>query len=394
MIRSPSTAPSDRRVLLTVSGVITDDLDEQIAAGRRPRADYRVLQDHLDADVIDAALAAAQHRRLGRLLRRFAGVGPLLAWACFRRRSRYEVIVTDGEQVGLPLALLCRLFGRSDSRHAMIVHVISPRKKASFVRVARLAPLIDRWIVYCTAQADFIADRFAVPAERIITTPFMVDARFFTPDEANSGAMGGVEAAGGRSSLPMICAVGLERRDYPTLMEAVDGLDVEVVIAAASPWSKQANSAEGADLPTNVSVAKFSQLELRDVYRRAAFSVMPLVEVNFQAGITAILESMAMERPVVCTRTTGQTDTIIGIDGRGHPARPPTGKYVPPGDAPALRGAIEELLADPDTAIDLGRAARRWVVEHADVDVYAAGLAAVVDDLCRHAHGSPSSFTT
>ena len=27
-----------------------------------------------------------------------------LAWACFRRRARYDVVFTDGEQVGLPLA--------------------------------------------------------------------------------------------------------------------------------------------------------------------------------------------------------------------------------------------------------------------------------------------------
>ena len=33
------------RVLLTVSGVVPDSLDDDIAAGRRPRVDYRAMAD-------------------------------------------------------------------------------------------------------------------------------------------------------------------------------------------------------------------------------------------------------------------------------------------------------------------------------------------------------------
>jgi glycosyltransferase involved in cell wall biosynthesis len=99
---------------------------------------------------------------------------------------------------------------------------------------------------------------------------------------------------------------------------------------------------------------------------------MPLVEVDFQAGITTILEAMSMGRPVLCTRTSGQTDTIV--DGE-------TGAYVPPGDAVALRDAIVRWLADPAEVARLGGHAREWAVEHADVSVYAARLAGVVADV-------------
>jgi hypothetical protein len=95
---------------------------------------------------------------------------------------------------------------------------------------------------------------------------------------------------------------------------------------------------------------------------------MPLVDVEFQAGITTILEAMAMGRAVVCTRTAGQTDTIV--DGV-------TGLYVPPGDADALRATIQRLLDFPAECAALGRAARDWVVEHAELDRYAEGLADV-----------------
>jgi glycosyltransferase involved in cell wall biosynthesis len=97
---------------------------------------------------------------------------------------------------------------------------------------------------------------------------------------------------------------------------------------------------------------------------------MPLYPTDFQAGVTTILEAMAMQRAVVCSRTAGQTDVIA--DGR-------TGVYVAPSDPTALRAALEELLADPERAARLGRAARDFVVDQCDVRVYAERLARAVD---------------
>jgi glycosyltransferase involved in cell wall biosynthesis len=79
---------------------------------------------------------------------------------------------------------------------------------------------------------------------------------------------------------------------------------------------------------------------------------------------------MSMGLAVICTRTTGQTDTII--DGR-------TGRYVSPGDGPGLRVAIEELLADPSEALRLGTSARQHVVATADVRSYGQRIGHVLE---------------
>ena len=345
---------SERRpVLLTVSGTIPDDLDEQVEAGLRPRADYRVMSEAFDADLVDVPMALEATGRIGRVLHRVAGVGPLLAWYCFLNRKNYEVIVTDGEQVGIPLALLSRLGGRGGSRHMMIVHILSTRSKELAVRWARLASMIDRYVVYSSWQRDFVVARLGVPPDRVVLSTFMVDTAFFDP------------ARVAIDQERMICAAGLERRDYPTLMEAVDGLDVRVVIAAASPWSTKSDSTENRDIPSNVEVRRLSLFELRDLYAASRFVVMPLFDVEFQAGITTILEAMSMGRAVVCTRTEGQTDTII--DGE-------TGIYVPAGAVGELRRTLEQLRNDDALATQLGEAARRWVVENADVERYAERL--------------------
>ena len=94
-------------------------------------------------------------------------------------------------------------------------------------------------------------------------------------------------------------------------MEAARGLDVQFVIAAGSPWSKRADSTADQDIPDNVLVRRFTQFELRDLYARSAFMAMPLYNVNFQAGVTALLEAMAMGKAVVCSSTPGQTDVVV-----------------------------------------------------------------------------------
>lgn len=341
------------RVLLTVSGVIPADLDADVAAGRRPRADYRVVADRLGADVVDVAAALDATGAVGRVLHRLGGAGPLLAWYAFRRRDRYDVVLTDGEQVGLPLALLGRLTRRRQ-RHVMIVHILTTRSKAALVRLFRLGPLIDRFLVYSSRQRDLISQDLGIAMERIALVPFMVDSAFFDP--------GLVDVEPRRR----ICSAGLERRDYPTLMAAVAGLDVEVVIAAASPWSRQADSTEDQTIPPNVVVERLDLFALRELYASSSFVVMPLHDVDFQAGITTILEAMSMGRAIVCTRTPGQTDTVVdGVNG----------VYVPPADAAALRTTIVEMLDDQDRCVRLGRAGRDWVVEHADVERYAELLA-------------------
>ena len=362
--RTRSNRPDDRRaVLLTVSGSIPHDLDREVADGRRPRADYRVIAEVTGADVVDVEAARRASGVLGAVLHRLGGPGALLAWFAFRHRRNYDVLFTDGEQVGIPLALLTRAFGKGGCSHVMIVHILSVPKKVRLMRAARLPRQIDRYITYCTSQADYIRSQLGVPGERVVRSTFMVDTEFFAPAQSRA------PHAPGAPRRRLISSAGLERRDFPTMMEAVEGLDVDVVIAAASPWSKQSDSSAGRALPANVRIARLDQNELRELYRESAFVVVPLVEIDFQAGITTILEAMSMALAVVCTRTSGQTDTIV--DGE-------TGLYVAPGDAVALRDAIKRLLDDPVEAERLGGNARTWVVERADVWVYAGVLKDVV----------------
>jgi glycosyltransferase involved in cell wall biosynthesis len=351
------------QVLLTVSGVIDSAVRDKIARGARPRADYLELARAFDAELLDYAAARRQAGFVGRLLERAGGPNLLLAWHCFRRRGEYRAIFTDGEQVGIPLAILLKFCGRGRSavRHLMIGHVLSVGKKVLLFDLLGIKSAVDRFFVYATCQQRFVESRLSVPAAKVGLIPFMVDSEFFALERLPNREGGETSA----DRKPTICAVGLEYRDYPTLVEAVRGLDVQLVIAAASPWSKRADTTPRQALPENVVVRQYSQYELRQLYAASRFVVVPLSEVDFQAGVTTILEAMAMERAVICSRTRGQTDVVV--EGE-------TGRYVPVGDPVALRAAIEELLANPEEARRMGQAGRRRVQQELSLDRYVERL--------------------
>ena len=93
---------------------------------------------------------------------------------------------------------------------------------------------------------------------------------------------------------------------------------------------------------------------------------VPLYDNDFQAGVTTLLEAMAMGKPIVITRTQGQTDVIQ--DGV-------TGFYVPPGDADALRNSLDAVLRNVALREEIGQNARAWVEKYATIEMWAERIA-------------------
>jgi glycosyltransferase involved in cell wall biosynthesis len=71
----------------------------------------------------------------------------------------------------------------------------------------------------------------------------------------------------------------------------------------------------------------------------------------------AVLEAMAMGRPVVATATGGLPEAVL--DGE-------TGLLVPPGEPAALAEALVSLLRDPTRARRMGEAGRERALAHFD----------------------------
>jgi glycosyltransferase involved in cell wall biosynthesis len=367
------------RVLITVGA------DAESDARSGPRRDYSVVASALSADVLDRR--SVERSWTARLVRSVLGLPAAQAWLAFTSRGRYDAIITDGEHVGIPLAILLRLT-RSRVRHATIGHRLSSAKKRPFFTVLGAHRRIDRIAVHSRLQYDHAIASLGIAAEQLELMPYQVDTEFWRPLDVREERL--------------VVSAGLEHRDYPTLFAAVTGMDTQVVIGAASHWSR--HEATRVAAPANVRTGSFGYAELRDLYARASVVVVPLIDIDNQAGVTTLLEAMAMGKAVIVTQSAGQTDVVEDrrtsaraglrprpesllrlVAGREGRVVEPNGFYVAPGDAAGLRRAITYLLDNPTERARLGRAGRRMVEELFTVERFAGRVGAMVTDALRSA---------
>ena len=96
----------------------------------------------------------------------------------------------------------------------------------------------------------------------------------------------------------------------------------------------------------------------------------------------AVLEAMAMRKPVVATTTGGLPEIVQ--EGE-------TGRLVPPGDADALAKAVSALLQDPARCRQLGEAGRARVAAHFTVEAMMDQLVSGYESLLgREAPAAPA----
>jgi glycosyltransferase involved in cell wall biosynthesis len=119
----------------------------------------------------------------------------------------------------------------------------------------------------------------------------------------------------------------------------------------------------------NITVERRTLPELRDLYARSRFVVVPLLPSRSDNGVTVILEAMAMGKAVVCSATAGQVDVIE--DGV-------TGLFVPVGDPAALRAAMVALWRDPERARAIGARARAYVERYHTLERFCSNVTSAV----------------
>jgi glycosyltransferase involved in cell wall biosynthesis len=355
---------TDRSLLLVPAWVGQEScaaLERLAAVGAAPRTDYVELARALDAEVIDMRFMTERATRTARMVARYAGISLGQVVEGFLRRDRCGHLVVKADRLGLPLALLLKLT-RSRRDMVLISGWLSPPRNAVFLWPLKAHTHIGGIVSYSSVQTKIAARRLGVPREKLHHVLQPVDERFWHPID------GPVEN--------MICSVGSERRDYPTLLKALQGLELRAELAVGSTMLRPAgdSSAEfamitrqtvGGGLSPNVRMRQqVNAQDMRRLYARSRFVVIPLQDVD--AGVTSVCEAMAMGKAVVVTRTRGQVDVIRHGE---------QGIYVPPGDPGALRAALQHLLGHPAEAERMGRAGRALVEARHRLDTWVALVA-------------------
>lgn len=233
----------------------------------------------------------------------------------------------------------------------------SPRRRRLLGRSLRSSA---RVVCLGESQRRELVDAVGIPEADVLTLLLPVDAEFFSPPSA---------AAPGDAT---ILTVGKDlARDFGTFLAAVESVDAKVQVAAYS------RNLEGLDLPSNVHAGRLDPLELRDAYARAGVVVLPQRDDSYPfgsegGGLTALLEAMAMGRPIVASDRSILRDYVDdGVEA----------VLVPPEDPAAMRTAIETVLGDPALAQRLGAAARARVERSHTTPSFAARLAPILREV-------------
>jgi glycosyltransferase involved in cell wall biosynthesis len=284
-----------------------------------------------------------------------------------RRQEEYDVVVSWNERASVALMTLDGLAPPPLRRVARKPHVAMLYWfSRPFVRfpMRAFSDRLQAIITWSSVQRTYAVERLGVPAEKLYLVKHYADQGFWSAPEVE------VET-------DMISSAGAEMRDYPTLIEALRGTGLRCHIATDHVRTSRVGlgahvSAErfSATAGSNVTIGRKPLPELRELYARSRFVVVPLHPSDTDNGVTVILEAMAMGKPVICSRTQGQVDVIQeGV----------TGLFVPVGDPIALRNAMLELWNDPARARAMGRAARAYVEKHHALEKFCTDVRTAID---------------
>ena len=324
------------------------ELERLEAADAWPRV--TLYEKQLQSDMIDGLDVERMPGPRGWLCRRLPP-GLALALVAFRRRRRYDAVISWAEAFGLPFAALQKATG-DRTPHVALFSWISVPKKAAVLR--RVHSHINRLVLWSSGQYEFAVRDVGVPAERIVRLRWLVDDKFWRP-------MGG--------PTDMACAVGREMRDYATLVDAIRDWPVPFHIAAnaeagrSDRWMSDLRTV--GPLPPHITMGARPYPELRSLYARSRFVVIPLQPSDTDNGITVMTEAMAMGKAVICTKVAGQRDLLEdGVNGL----------FVPPKDPRALRQAIEHLWSHPEECERMGCEGRRKIERFHTLDAFVTGV--------------------
>jgi glycosyltransferase involved in cell wall biosynthesis len=316
----------------------------------------RLADYGIDIEVVDPypfPLNPFAHR--GTLL---AGTDFLRAIKVLTRYSDFHVIISVGESPAFWLILAARHLGFTKP-----IIIIDPALSDTYSNRRRLQRIVlprsDRIVVYGTVQSHYLYEEYGARA-RVVFLHHRMDTDFF-----DGKARGPLPVRPGT-----IVSVGDDNmRDFETLCRAVSGTTVPVQIYTRKPIACR--------IPDNVEVIRrwVSYGDLREIYLQSCIVVVPIHSVIHASGINALLEAMAMGKPVVVSASKGISDYITHGE---------TAWVVPPNDPDRLRDGILRLLRSPDLSQSLGQNARAFCERECALPVYAGRVAQVIREVASN----------
>jgi glycosyltransferase involved in cell wall biosynthesis len=237
-----------------------------------------------------------------------------------------------------------------------------------------VAPRLDRIVTVSEASRREIERYFGIPEKEVAVVHNGTDTELFRP----------VPDAKLETDLLFVGRTEDRKKGLGTLLEALSLLPAHVTLKIVDGRIPDDGLA--------VRLIRRYGLAQRVVLQRRMLSIPELVREYSTARVAVVpsffegfgfpaSEAMACGLPVVANAA-GALPEVVGSDGEA-------GRLVAPRNARAMAAAIADVLAEPERAARMGRAARRRVERAFQWRDAAAALADVLEETVRAAHRRP-----
>lgn len=291
---------------------------------------------------------------------RLGGVAPIVRLRDLLRERRVEVLQTHGARSNFYGRLAGRLARTpvviSTVHNSLYDYPVGRLRKAVYLALDRLsAPLAHCILCVAESHRRELVGRYRLPPDKVVTIPNGVDLGRFHPVESGGQIR---KELGLPADAPVIGVIGrlTHQKGHCYLLRALQALsrnnpDLRCLIVGDGELRK-----ELASLANRLGVLdRCFFLGVRQDIPSILSALDVLAVPSLSEGMPyVVLEGMASGKPVVASSVNGIPEVIQDRL---------TGRLVPREDPRALAEVIGALLAEPQSAAELGRAARRRVEE-------------------------------
>lgn len=214
---------------------------------------------------------------------------------------------------------------------------------------------VDAYISPSSFMKQKMVD-FGIPEEKITVINHFIDV---TQWDEEGPAM--------PSERPYIVVSGRvsEEKGIDVLVRAIASIpEADIVVVGKGPAEESLQELASSLGARNVRFVGFkSAEELRSIVRGSVGAVVP--SIWYEVFGMSVIEAMALAKPVIASRTGGMTDLIRpGVDGFTFEV----------GNVEELAEHIRTLLSDPERTREMGRSARRKMIEEHSPDTHLAAM--------------------
>ena len=328
---------------------------------------------HLGESGIDVVYHRSPRRDMSRLR-----TALYTAWRVLTCREHFDAVYATHYK-GLELIILLRAL-RLFRKPVVVWHhqpIVTPRSRLREWGGRLFYRGMDRMIFFSRKLVDDSLQSPKADPRRMVVGHWGADLDFYDRI-LESVRRGAADAPAGFTFI----ATGKEQRDQKTLIEAFNRtgkhLDLYIGInpdpSVPNPNLDAVNSCRPAD---NISVRKVCGLlpyEIALDVARASCVVICCKHTRYTAGLTTVVEALALGLPMICSR-----NPQIPVDFEGERC----GIAVDYGDVEGWQRAVDYLASHPDEARLMGKRGREIAERRFNDRQCAREIAGVLRGVCR-----------